>query len=116
MLNIIKPLGKKWIKVLYNWRKNIHRFFGKKLGSCLKQVILYGSQARGDAWEGSDFDMLVVVEKRDNTVHEKSIDAAVEMLDKYDKLFSSIIYNEEEWQHAQEFPFGWNIKHEGIVV
>lgn len=38
------------------------------------------------------------------------------MMDKYGKLFSSIIYNEEEWQHAQEFPFGWNIKHEGIIV
>ena len=87
-----------------------------KLGSRLNQVILYGSQARGDSWEGSDFDMLVIVKKNTPDIREKTLDAAVDMLDKYEKLFSTVIYDEEEWKQAQDFPFGWNIKREGVLV
>ena len=52
-----------------------------KLGSCLKQVILFGSQARGDSWEGSDHDILIIVNKRIPDIREKTLDAAVEMTD-----------------------------------
>jgi predicted nucleotidyltransferase len=35
---------------------------GRRFGARLREVILFGSYARGDAHEGSDVDVLVVVE------------------------------------------------------
>lgn len=87
-----------------------------KIGSHLKQVLLFGSQARGDALKGSDFDMLVIVDKRTPFIREKTLDVAEEMMNKYEKLFSTLIYSEDEWQKAQEFPLAWYIKQEGITL
>jgi predicted nucleotidyltransferase len=36
----------------------------QRLGSHLRQLFLFGSRARGDAQDGSDYDMLVVVDHR----------------------------------------------------
>ncbi|MCZ7625595.1 MAG: hypothetical protein C3F12_05680 [Candidatus Methylomirabilota bacterium] len=36
----------------------------KRLGSSMRQVLLFDSRARGSAREDSDYDMLVVVEQR----------------------------------------------------
>ena len=36
----------------------------KKFKNRLKKAILFGSHARGDSTEGSDYDILVVVDKR----------------------------------------------------
>lgn len=103
-------------KTIINLVEEYSKIVRSKLGSHLKQIILYGSQARGDAWEGSDVDMLIIVDKRTPDIREKTLDVAVEMMNKYEKLFSSLIYDEEEWQKAQEFPLAWNIKQEGIPV
>jgi len=86
------------------------------LGEQLKEVILFGSQARGDAWEGSDYDVVVVVDKRTPEIREAVLDAEVEMMNRHDTLFASLIYGQEEWEDTQRFPLGWNIKREGIVV
>ncbi len=87
-----------------------------KLGPHVKQVVLFGSQARGDAREGSDYDFLVVVDERSRTVREMVLDAGVEMLNRYDQLFTSLLYSEEEWRESQRFPIGWNIEREGVAV
>ncbi|OGV69329.1 MAG: hypothetical protein A3K19_18745 [Lentisphaerae bacterium RIFOXYB12_FULL_65_16] len=87
-----------------------------KLGARLMSVVLFGSQARGDAREGSDYDFLVVVDKRTQDVREAVLDAGVEMLNRYDQLFGALLYSEAEWQESRRFPIGWNIQREGIVL
>lgn len=39
----------------------------------LKEVILFGSRARGDYKEESDFDLLILVENNINTVQKRNI-------------------------------------------
>jgi len=39
----------------------------KKLKNHVKEIILFGSHARGDFTEGSDYDFLIVVDKRRKT-------------------------------------------------
>jgi uncharacterized protein len=87
-----------------------------KLGRKLKQVILFGSQARGDAREGSDYDLVVVLDERTRDAREVVLDAGVEMLNRYDQLFAALIYGEDEWRATKRFPLGWNIEHEGVVL
>ena len=87
-----------------------------RMGVPLKKVFLYGSQARGDANEGSDYDVFVLVDRRTSEIRETVIDAGVEMMNRYDKLFAAIIYGEEEWRKAQGSPLLWNIQQEGIEL
>jgi len=85
-----------------------------KLGDRLKQVILFGSQARGEAIEGSDYDVVVVVDRRTPEVRELVLDADVEMMNRHETLFAALLYDERQWQEAQDFPLAWNIEREGI--
>lgn len=82
----------------------------------LKKIILYGSRARGDFTEGSDCDFLIVVDKRDEEVRERILRIEVEMLDKYNTLFASIVCDEKEWEKESRFPLGINIDREGIAL
>jgi predicted nucleotidyltransferase len=87
-----------------------------KLGSRLRQVILFGSQARSSAGEESDYDVVVVVDKRTPEIREAVLDAGAEMMNKYEALFAAMIYSEKEWSEAQSFPLAWNIRQEGIAL
>ena len=73
-------------------------------------------QARGDAAEGSDYDLVVVLDERTRDAREAVLDAGVEMLNRYDRLFAALVYGEDEWRATKRFPLGWNIEHEGVVV
>ena len=87
-----------------------------KLGNRVKQIVLFGSQARCDARQGSDFDFLVVVDRRTRDAREAVLDDGVQMLNEYDQLFAALLYSEEEWRECSRFPIGWNIQNEGIAV
>lgn len=87
-----------------------------KLGSRVKQIILFGSRARGDAWQGSDYDCIVVVDHRTPDIREAILDADIEMLDKYGRLFAALLYGEEEWRRCQRYPMAWNVEKEGIAL
>jgi len=82
----------------------------------VKQIILFGSRARGDSSENSDYDFVIIIDKKTPKVREKALGAEVEMMDKYERLFSTIIYDEREWKKAGSFPLAWNISREGIRI
>ena len=88
----------------------------KTLGPHLKQVILFGSQARGDATDASDFDVVVVVDQRTPEIREKILDADVAMMDQHEALFAALHYSEQEWRKLQPFPLAWNIRNEGVTL
>lgn len=88
----------------------------QRLKTHLKQMILFGSRARGDFTETSDYDVLIVVDKRNRDIQEVVLDASVEMLDKYSALIGSIVCDETEWQSKQHFPIGLNIAKEGVAL
>lgn len=85
----------------------------EKLASNLKKVILFGSRARGDFNEGSDYDFLVVLEKKDKQIVRDIRDIEVEILNKFDVLAGSLIYDESEWELRKGLPIGMNILREG---
>ena len=59
------------------------------LGDRLKEVILFGSRARGDWEEGSDYDFLIIVDKKTKEVRNIVLDIESELLHKTNKLLSS---------------------------
>ncbi|RKY14499.1 MAG: nucleotidyltransferase domain-containing protein, partial [Planctomycetota bacterium] len=71
-------------KILDEFKKRLAQLCGKRLSA----IILYGSQARGDANEDSDIDVLVVI--RGKVVPGREIDRMIDIITdinlKYDTL------------------------------
>lgn len=87
-----------------------------KLKGHLKKIVLFGSHARGDFTEGSDFDVLIIVDKRGEKVQEVVLDSCVEIMDKYYALVGCIVCDEKEWKREKNSPIGLNILKEGIEL
>ncbi len=79
-------------------------------------MTLFGARARGDAREGSDFDLIVRVRERTDAAQESVLDVNVEMMDVFGELFVGMIYDEEEWSRTKRFPLGWHVDREGIAL
>ena len=88
----------------------------KELGDHVKEIILFGSHARGDFTEGSDYDFLIVLDERKKAYEKVLLEIGVDFLNKYDVLIGDIIYDEKEWELRKQFPIGLNIMIEGIEL
>jgi predicted nucleotidyltransferase len=86
-------------------------------GSRLVQVILYGSQARGDAEDGSDIDVLVVLKGavQGGEEIEYTGDIVTDLSLRYNTVISLRFMSDEHWAH-REGPLLRNIRREGITV
>lgn len=89
----------------------------KVLGENLVAVIAFGSRVRGDFHGESDFDVLIIVRKRDFEVIEKVVKVFVEEEEKTNIPFSPVIKPLDIFQKEEAYntPFYRNIKKEGVV-
>jgi predicted nucleotidyltransferase len=85
-----------------------------RLGGRVRQLRLFGSRARGDARHDSDYDMLVVVDRRTPELRAAIVDIEVGILDRYDALFASVVRDEDEWKQRRGSPLARNIAREGV--
>ncbi|MFA6471803.1 MAG: nucleotidyltransferase domain-containing protein [Candidatus Latescibacterota bacterium] len=86
------------------------------LGVRVRDIILFGSRARGNNTEWSDYDMLLVVDKRDNSLLDTVVTIEVGILDKYERLVGSIVYEQSEWDRKKQSPLGMNIGKDGVQL
>ena len=77
-----------------------------RLGSNLIRVILFGSRAREDSHEGSDYDFVVVVANKNDNVRDLVLETDVDFLNKYDELSAELLFSQQEF----------NIEREGVLV
>lgn len=85
-----------------------------RLGDNLCQLILFGSRARGDWHEGSDYDFVVILRRKKPEMIDQVRDTEVDFLNRYDELSASLVYDEREWERRRHLPIGVNIEREGI--
>lgn len=88
----------------------------KKVGHRVRQIVLFGSRARGDAREGSDYDLLVVVDQRSSDLRAVILDIERGLMDRYGVLVTTILRSEEEWKRSQALPLARNITREGVAL
>jgi len=83
-----------------------------------EKVILFGSQARGDAREDSDWDLLVLLNKEKKRYEDEDIYGYpfAEIGLKYKTYISVKIYTENDWKKRKPTPFYKNIEKEGIEI
>lgn len=83
-------------------------------------VILFGSYARNDADDGSDIDVMFLVDSSRQTISEKHWqigEAAAEVLLEHGVVVSPIVENRAYYYaNADLLPFFRNVKHEGVRI
>lgn len=81
-------------------------------------VFLYGSRARGDWHEGSDWDLLVLINKPkiEETDYENCFDPFTELSWEIGEPISPQLYTVDEWHKMKHSPFFKNVEHDKVVV
>lgn len=95
----------------------VKRLLKSIYGDALKDIILYGSYARGDFTEGSDIDLIILLKDMKEPVVErkKYFDAIWELDLKHDTVISIIPFREEDYR-TRRLPLVLNAKREGFCI
>ena len=82
------------------------------------RMILFGSQARGDARPDSDWDLLVLLNKAKKEFEDEDIYGYpfAEMGLKHKTYMSVKMYTAKEWDRRKPTPFYKNVEREGIEI
>jgi len=98
-------------KVLEEFKREIKKLYGKRL----RDIILYGSWARGEATEDSDIDVLVILEGK--VVPGKEIDRMIDIITeinlKHRVLISVYSISKEDYLTINS-PLLINVRREGL--
>lgn len=80
------------------------------------EIILFGSQARGDARPSSDWDVLILLDKEKVTSNDIDNYAYPlwEMGLDYNESINAILFTKEQWQRNVASPLNENVAHDGI--
>ena len=108
IMDIIKK--SKTDQVLISFVKKIKKLLGTKL----RRIILFGSRARDDYSNDSDYDLLIVADETSAETRELIDNEVGNILYEYNSLVSAFLISEERYLSDKFNPLLINISREGI--
>jgi len=98
-------------------RSFVHRLQAA-LGDVVRQIILYGSKARGDSEPASDIDILIVVEVEDWPLFDEISLIASRVSLEHNVLLSARAVGEARWEQMrrERFTLYQNVLRDGISL
>ena len=99
--------------ILNELRRRLEALYGERL----IHMVLYGSQARGDAGPGSDIDVLVVLRGPVSPVEEidRTLDDVTDVSLERDAVIACVFVSAEEYERERS-PLMLNVRREGVAV
>jgi len=83
------------------------------------RLVLYGSRARGDGSEDSDYDLLVLVDREVDIDLERAIvNRLVPLEVRTGKVLTLLVYSRAQWDSAlyRAMPFHKNVTQDGVAI
>jgi uncharacterized protein len=107
------PIPERLQPVLSELKRGLREIYGDRL----RAVVLFGSQARGEATEDSDVDVAVVLDRFDRPGREldRMSELLFELSFNNDELLTSVPVREDEWRQRDN-RFFRNLRREGAIV
>lgn len=107
------PMTRDMTRMLQELQRNLRQRYGARL----KGLTLYGSQARGDAGEGSDVDVALILDDFAAAGDEISgfSDMASALSLEHGCVISILPIRERDWRTRQT-PLFMNIRREGVAL
>ena len=84
--------------------KEFAEIVGKKFSAEVLKIILFGSRAKGVAMPGSDYDLLIVLKRKDRKVIDGMYDEVMNFLERYEVDVSLKIYTEDVFNKMMLLP------------
>ena len=107
-------------------KTNIKKFdlIVKKVANDLKvelrgqiiDIILFGSRARGDFQNESDYDILVLVTKKTKALIDQIDDIVWEIAWEHNVVITAFVYEKSRFENDRFEPLFMNIQKEGVLV
>jgi len=84
----------------------------------IEEIYLFGSRCRDDWRPDSDYDILIVLEKKDRVIIDRLYDAVIDILLSTTKLVSLKIFTSSEFNRLKSIPtpFMSNVTTKGIKL
>ena len=84
----------------------------------LAKAILFGSRARGTEKEGSDWDVLILLDKPKITLQDyyKYSYPLRELGWDIDEIINPVLFSKKEWEENRYTLFNHNVTREGIAI
>jgi predicted nucleotidyltransferase len=79
-----------------------------------ERIILFGSRARGEADEYSDYDLIVI--KRTNRPFLERLQDMVPVLAEFERPAEILVYTPEEYAQMRETGVVWIAEQEGVIL
>ena len=92
-----------------------HEFAKKIKNNKIKQIVLFGSVARGDDDENSDIDILIIAADEESVEDEIS-DEVMDILLYEKEHISAHIISEEHYNKTKNFSFLKNVYEDGVIL
>lgn len=82
------------------------------------KAFLYGSRARGEAHDGSDWDILILVNapRADITLYDSLAYPLTELGWEHGEVIVPVIYSQDEWNHPSSLLFRRNVEQDAIAL
>ena len=96
--------------------KELSEVLKKELGYKIKDIILFGSRARGDASPESDYDLLVLVDRETKELEGKIFNITCEIGWKHNVVITVFVHDKDSYEGKKYEPLFMNIRKEGVHV
>ncbi len=88
----------------------------KRFGKHLKDIILFGSRARGDYKTDSDYDCLLIFDDVISGFTDSIDDITADFLYRYNVAISAFLVSEAKYKKQKFNPLYMNIRNDGISL
>jgi len=107
------PIPERLKPIVAELKRGLQEIYGDRL----RAVVLFGSQARGEATEDSDVDVAVVLDDYENAIEELwRMDPVTWRLSLENDLLLTVVPIKEQAWLEQDYPLHRNVQREGVAV